>query len=182
MRDFNLQQETCQLAIRDVGGLEVLINLLETDEIKCKVYETLFWWESVQRNTTASDFSLLMPLRPISDSAHSLGFWARERSWERGCVQAGSSVKNGTWSNRSETSHQAPIFRACHFQRKSLLAGLWYFTAWKDIALCTVFIPFPNRVTRQFYKLILSFLVFVSWPSCRLDLWKFWARSQEIPL
>lgn len=39
MRDFNLQQETCQLAIRDVGGLEVLINLLETDEIKCKVIE-----------------------------------------------------------------------------------------------------------------------------------------------
>lgn len=37
MRDFNLLQETCQLAIRDVGGLEVLINLLETDEIKCKV-------------------------------------------------------------------------------------------------------------------------------------------------
>lgn len=37
MRDFNLQQETCQLAIRDVGGLEVLINLLETDEIKCKI-------------------------------------------------------------------------------------------------------------------------------------------------
>ncbi|XP_058524894.1 outer dynein arm-docking complex subunit 2 isoform X2 [Ochotona princeps] len=37
MRDFNLSQETCQLAIRDVGGLEVLINLLDTDEIKCKV-------------------------------------------------------------------------------------------------------------------------------------------------
>ena len=37
MRDFNLLQETCQLAIRDVGGLEVLINLLETEEIKCKV-------------------------------------------------------------------------------------------------------------------------------------------------
>lgn len=37
MRDFNLAQETCQLAIRDVGGLEVLINLLETDEIKCKI-------------------------------------------------------------------------------------------------------------------------------------------------
>ncbi len=41
MRDFNLSQETCQLAIRDVGGLDVLINLLETDEIKCKV-ETLY--------------------------------------------------------------------------------------------------------------------------------------------
>lgn len=37
MQDFNLAQETCQLAIRDVGGLEVLINLLETDEVKCKV-------------------------------------------------------------------------------------------------------------------------------------------------
>lgn len=35
--DFNLMQETCQLAIRDVGGLEVLINLLDTDEVKCKV-------------------------------------------------------------------------------------------------------------------------------------------------
>lgn len=37
MTDFNLMQETCQLAIRDVGGLEVLINLLDTDEVKCKV-------------------------------------------------------------------------------------------------------------------------------------------------
>ncbi|XP_013405098.1 armadillo repeat-containing protein 4 isoform X2 [Lingula anatina] len=37
MRDFNLTQETCQLAIRDVGGLEVLINLLDTEDIKCKI-------------------------------------------------------------------------------------------------------------------------------------------------
>ncbi|XP_060681704.1 outer dynein arm-docking complex subunit 2 [Hemiscyllium ocellatum] len=37
MRDFNLTNETCQLAIRDVGGLEVLINLLDTEETKCKV-------------------------------------------------------------------------------------------------------------------------------------------------
>lgn len=37
MRDFNLSQETCQLAIRDVGGLEVLINLLDTEEVKCKI-------------------------------------------------------------------------------------------------------------------------------------------------
>uniref|UniRef100_A0AAQ4P5H1 Outer dynein arm docking complex subunit 2 n=1 Tax=Gasterosteus aculeatus aculeatus TaxID=481459 RepID=A0AAQ4P5H1_GASAC len=35
--DFNLMQETCQLAIRDVGGLEVLINLLDTDEVQCKI-------------------------------------------------------------------------------------------------------------------------------------------------
>ncbi|XP_022520173.2 outer dynein arm-docking complex subunit 2 [Astyanax mexicanus] len=37
IRDFNLAQETCQLAIRDGGGLEVLINLLDTDEVKCKI-------------------------------------------------------------------------------------------------------------------------------------------------
>lgn len=37
LKDFNLAQETCQLAIRDAGGLEVLINLLDTDEVKCKV-------------------------------------------------------------------------------------------------------------------------------------------------
>ncbi|XP_017338138.1 outer dynein arm-docking complex subunit 2 isoform X1 [Ictalurus punctatus] len=37
MRDCNLAQEACQLAIRDVGGLEVLINLLDTDELKSKI-------------------------------------------------------------------------------------------------------------------------------------------------
>lgn len=37
IRDFNLSVETCQAAIRDVGGLEVLVNLLETDDIDCKV-------------------------------------------------------------------------------------------------------------------------------------------------
>uniref|UniRef100_UPI00398EDA7A outer dynein arm-docking complex subunit 2 isoform X1 n=1 Tax=Pristiophorus japonicus TaxID=55135 RepID=UPI00398EDA7A len=37
MKDFNLASESCQLAIRDVGGLEVLINLLDTEETKCKV-------------------------------------------------------------------------------------------------------------------------------------------------
>ena len=37
MRDFNLQQETCQLAIRDVGGLELLINLLDTESTNCKI-------------------------------------------------------------------------------------------------------------------------------------------------
>ena len=38
MTSFNqIYLETCQVAIRDVGGLEVLINLLDTDEIKCKI-------------------------------------------------------------------------------------------------------------------------------------------------
>ncbi|XP_074662830.1 outer dynein arm-docking complex subunit 2-like [Tubulanus polymorphus] len=50
MRDFNLAQETCQLAIRDVGGLEVLINLLETEEIKCKI-GSLKILREISRNT-----------------------------------------------------------------------------------------------------------------------------------
>lgn len=37
MMDFDLMQETCQLAIRDVGGLEILLNLLDTDDVRCKV-------------------------------------------------------------------------------------------------------------------------------------------------
>ena len=37
IRDFNLSIETCQSAIRDAGGLEVLVNLLETDNMDCKV-------------------------------------------------------------------------------------------------------------------------------------------------
>ncbi|NXQ89380.1 ARMC4 protein, partial [Nyctibius grandis] len=37
MRDFNLTQETCQRAIRDIGCLEVLINLLDTEEIRCQI-------------------------------------------------------------------------------------------------------------------------------------------------
>ena len=37
IRDFNLSMDICQLAIRDAGGLEVLANLLETDNLDCKV-------------------------------------------------------------------------------------------------------------------------------------------------
>ncbi|NXU86027.1 ARMC4 protein, partial [Xiphorhynchus elegans] len=36
MRDFNMSQETCQLAVRDTGCLEVLVNLLDTEETKCQ--------------------------------------------------------------------------------------------------------------------------------------------------
>nr|XP_022323852.1 armadillo repeat-containing protein 4-like isoform X1 [Crassostrea virginica] len=50
MRDFNLAQETCQLAIRDVGGLEVLINLLDTEEVKCKI-GSLKILKEISRNT-----------------------------------------------------------------------------------------------------------------------------------
>ena len=37
LKDHDLTTEVNQLAIKDIGGLEVLINLLETDELKCKV-------------------------------------------------------------------------------------------------------------------------------------------------
>ena len=36
LRDFDLENEMNQLAIRDVGGLEVLVNLLDTEVTKCK--------------------------------------------------------------------------------------------------------------------------------------------------
>ena len=35
MLEHDLQSPSCQFAIRDVGGLEVLINLLETNDTKC---------------------------------------------------------------------------------------------------------------------------------------------------
>lgn len=37
MKDIDLSQETCQLAIKETGCLEILVNLLDTEEIKCQV-------------------------------------------------------------------------------------------------------------------------------------------------
>ncbi|KAI9141604.1 armadillo-type protein [Paraphysoderma sedebokerense] len=37
VRDFDLLIESNQLAIRNVGGLEILINLLDTDDSRCKI-------------------------------------------------------------------------------------------------------------------------------------------------
>lgn len=42
LKDHDLTTEVNQLAIKDIGGLEVLINLLETDELKCKVGSVKF--------------------------------------------------------------------------------------------------------------------------------------------
>ncbi|XP_053269015.1 outer dynein arm-docking complex subunit 2 [Pleuronectes platessa] len=36
MLDLNLMQEGCQLDIWDIGGVEVLLNLLDSDEVKCQ--------------------------------------------------------------------------------------------------------------------------------------------------
>ncbi|XP_050504963.1 armadillo repeat-containing protein gudu [Diabrotica virgifera virgifera] len=37
LRDHDLTTETSQLAIQEIGGLEILINLLETKDLKCKL-------------------------------------------------------------------------------------------------------------------------------------------------
>jgi hypothetical protein len=37
LKDHDLTTEINQTAIRDIGGLEVLVNLLETSNLKCKV-------------------------------------------------------------------------------------------------------------------------------------------------
>jgi len=37
MRDYDLKSETCQFAIQDVKGLDILVNLLEAKDSRCKV-------------------------------------------------------------------------------------------------------------------------------------------------
>lgn len=50
--DFDLGQEACQLAIRDSGGMDLLINLLETNDVKCKI-GTLRILKKISMNTQA---------------------------------------------------------------------------------------------------------------------------------
>lgn len=38
LTDFNLTQEMTQMAIRDVNGLTVLVNILRTDHENCQVW------------------------------------------------------------------------------------------------------------------------------------------------
>lgn len=37
LRDYDLTSEACQFAIREHKGLDVLINLLDTDDVRCKI-------------------------------------------------------------------------------------------------------------------------------------------------
>ena len=37
LRDFNLRDKYVQMAIRESAGLEVLLNILETEENRCKI-------------------------------------------------------------------------------------------------------------------------------------------------
>uniref|UniRef100_A0A8B9FH01 Armadillo repeat containing 4 n=1 Tax=Amazona collaria TaxID=241587 RepID=A0A8B9FH01_9PSIT len=71
MKDFNLAQETCQMAIRDIGCLEVLINLLDTEEIKCQI-GSLKILKEISQNTlirhTIADLGGLEIMVEILDS------------------------------------------------------------------------------------------------------------------
>ncbi|XP_028825125.1 armadillo repeat-containing protein 4 [Denticeps clupeoides] len=71
LRDFNLAQETCQLAIRDAGGLEVLLNLLGTEEVKCMI-GSLMILKEISRNSQNSkaiaDLGGLQTMVDILDS------------------------------------------------------------------------------------------------------------------
>lgn len=58
-----LKTEICQLAVRDVGGIEVLINLLETDEVRCKVSYFL----SITNNRLLSNSTLFYEMKKVNN-------------------------------------------------------------------------------------------------------------------
>ncbi|KAI9329663.1 armadillo-type protein [Zopfochytrium polystomum] len=65
LRDFDLTNELNQLAIRDVGGLDTLVNLLDTDDPKCKIGALKILKEisqNVQIRSAISDLDGMQPL------------------------------------------------------------------------------------------------------------------------
>ncbi|KAJ3230152.1 Armadillo repeat-containing protein 4 [Chytriomyces hyalinus] len=65
LRDFDLTNEFNQLAIRDVGGLDTLVNLLDTDDPKCKIGALKILKEiskNVQIRSAVSDLDGMQPL------------------------------------------------------------------------------------------------------------------------
>ena len=52
--EFDLNQEACQLAIRDSGGLDLLINLLETNESRCMIGTLKILREISKNNLTCT--------------------------------------------------------------------------------------------------------------------------------
>jgi len=56
LMDLNLSLDSIQLAIRDLGGIELLINILETKDIQCQVNASEFSpIETTARVTFSSD-------------------------------------------------------------------------------------------------------------------------------
>ncbi|KAJ3017515.1 Armadillo repeat-containing protein 4 [Thoreauomyces humboldtii] len=65
LRDFDLTNEFNQTAIRDVGGLETLVNLLDTDDPKCKIGALKILKDVSQNVATRSALSELDAMHPL---------------------------------------------------------------------------------------------------------------------
>ncbi|KAI8822493.1 armadillo-type protein [Fimicolochytrium jonesii] len=65
LRDFDLTNEFNQTAIRDVGGLETLVNLLDTDDPKCKIGALKILKDVSQNVATRSALSDLSGMQPL---------------------------------------------------------------------------------------------------------------------
>ncbi|XP_074549652.1 outer dynein arm-docking complex subunit 2 [Halichoeres trimaculatus] len=105
MMDLNLLQETCQMAMRDVGGLEVLLNLLDTNEVRCKIGSLKILRKishNVQNRRAIVDMGGLQSIVKILDSpvkdlralaAETIAYVARFRRARRTVRQCGGIQK-----------------------------------------------------------------------------------------
>ena len=82
LRDFDLTNEFNQLAIRDVGGLETIVNLLDTDDAKCRVGALQILKDTSQNVSIRSAIADLDGMHPLiellKDSDESLKCLAAE--------------------------------------------------------------------------------------------------------
>ncbi|KAI8904118.1 armadillo-type protein [Gorgonomyces haynaldii] len=65
LRDFDLSHEVNQLAIRDVGGLETIVNLLDTDDPKCRIGALKILKDIAQNVQIRSAIASLDGMRPL---------------------------------------------------------------------------------------------------------------------
>lgn len=65
LRDFDLTNELNQHAIRDVGGLDVIVNLLDTDDFKCRIGALKILKEISQNVQIRSALAELDAMRPL---------------------------------------------------------------------------------------------------------------------
>ncbi|KAJ3087424.1 Armadillo repeat-containing protein 4 [Quaeritorhiza haematococci] len=70
LRDFDLSNEFNQIAIRDVGGLETLVNLLDTDDPKCKMGALKILKEISQNVQIRSAIAELDGMQPLVELLH----------------------------------------------------------------------------------------------------------------
>ncbi|KAJ3255993.1 Armadillo repeat-containing protein 4 [Boothiomyces macroporosus] len=82
LRDFDLTNEFNQLAIRDVGGLETIVNLLDTDNAKCRIGALQILKDTSQNVSIRSAIADLDGMQPLvellKDSDESLKCLAAE--------------------------------------------------------------------------------------------------------